>query len=54
LYSKSKIKEKENNDLAVLPSHDKYTFHPNIQKPSDHVLLTIEVGIKDINIDTNI
>jgi len=54
LYSKSKIKEKENNDLAVLPSHDKYTFHPNIRKPSDHVLLTIEVGIKDINIDTNI
>ena len=31
-----------------------HIFHPDIHKPSDHVPLTIEIGIKEINIDINI
>ena len=33
---------------------DHHILHPKIQKPSDHVPLTIEIGIKEINIDINI
>jgi len=45
-------------DLVFLfpdnPGFSKHILHPEIQKLSDHVPLTIEVGIKDTNIDINI
>ena len=31
-----------------------YTFHPEIYKPSDHIPLIIEIGIREINTDINI
>jgi len=44
-------------DLVFLLSDNlgfgKHILHPKIWKPSDHVPLTIEIGIKDINIDIN-
>jgi len=44
-------------DLVFLLSDNlgfgKHILHPKIWKPSDHVPLIIEVGIKDINIDIN-
>ena len=45
-------------DLVFLPPNNsgfsKHTLHPDIWKSFNHVPLTIEVDIKDINIDTNI
>ena len=45
-------------DLVFLPPDNsgfgKYILHPEIWKPSDHVLLAIEVGIRNINININI
>jgi len=36
------------------PSFSRYTLHPDIQLPSDHVPLVIDVGIKEENIDITI
>ena len=45
-------------DLVFLPPNNPgfgcHLLHPEIQKPSDHVPLTIKIGIKEINIDINI
>ena len=45
-------------DLVFLPPDNsgsgKHILHPEIREPSDHVPLTIEVGIRNINIDMNI
>jgi len=44
--------------LVFLPPDNsgsgKHILHPEIREPSDHVPLTIEVGIRNINIDMNI
>jgi len=43
--------------VFLLPNNSefgKHILHSEIQKPSDYVLLTIEVGIRSINIDINI
>jgi len=32
----------------------RHTLHPEIYKPSDHVLLIIEIGIREINTNINI
>ena len=43
--------------VFLLPDNlgfSKHIPYPKIWKPSDYILLTIEVGIKDINIDINI
>jgi len=45
-------------DLVFLPpgntSFGRHMLHPEICKPSDHVPLTIKIGIREINTDTNI
>ena len=45
-------------DLVFLPPNNpgfgKHILHPEIWKPSDHVLLTIEVSIRNINININV
>jgi len=42
-------------DLVFLPPDNRrfrqYMLHPDIHKPSDHVSLTIKVGIAETNID---
>jgi len=35
------------------PEFGKHILHPKIQKPSDHVPLTIKIGIQGINVDIN-
>ena len=43
--------------IFLLPNNrgfGQHTLHPNICKPSDHVLLIIEVGIIETNIDISI
>jgi len=45
-------------DLVFLPLSNsgfgRYMLHPEIHKPSDHVPLIIEIGIREINTDINI
>jgi len=45
-------------DLIFLPPGNtgfgQHMLHPEIHKPSDHVLLIIEIGIGEINTDINI
>jgi len=45
-------------DLVFLPLSNtgfgQHTLYPEIHKPSDHVLLIIEIGIGEINTDVNI
>jgi len=45
-------------DLVFLPPNNtgfgQHTLYPEIHKPSDHVPLIIEIGIRDVNTDINI